>query len=105
MEYINGSSGWIQAAQDWRRYPQLSEERISGIQCPALFITGEHDPFVGEEKIKQLSALVPKSSYLVVPGGSHGPHMLRENPTLVNETIFRFLAKYPFMKDHVKDMA
>jgi pimeloyl-ACP methyl ester carboxylesterase len=81
-----------QSAQDWRLYPQLTEEQIRSITCPALFITGEHDPFVGEEKIKRLVTLVKGSRYVVIPNGSHRPHMLRENPTLVNDTIFQFLA-------------
>ncbi len=84
-----------QAAKDWRLYPQLTKEQLSSINCPALFITGEHDPFVGEERVKQLCSLVRGSKNLVVPNGSHRPHMLRENPTLVNDTIFQFLEKFP----------
>lgn len=82
-----------QAAQDWRLYPQLSEEQLRSIACPALFITGEHDSFAGEDKIKYLSSLVANSAYLVVPGGSHKPHMLRESPILVNDAILSFLDK------------
>ncbi|MBY9087512.1 alpha/beta hydrolase, partial [Paenibacillus sp. HN-1] len=43
-----------QSAQDWRLYPQLTLEQLKRIQCPVLLITGEHDPFTGEEKVKQL---------------------------------------------------
>ncbi|OME80834.1 alpha/beta hydrolase [Paenibacillus lautus] len=89
-----------QAAQDWRQYPRLSEEQLSSITCPALFMTGEHDSFVGEEKIKYLSSLVAGSSYFVVPDGSHRPHMLREYPTLVNDKIFTFLETYPVTKEN-----
>jgi pimeloyl-ACP methyl ester carboxylesterase len=80
-----------QSAQDWRLYPQLSKEQISSIQCPTLLITGEHDPFVGEAKIINLASLIKGSKYLVVPGGSHRPHMVRENPTLVNDTILELI--------------
>ncbi|KIL40016.1 alpha/beta hydrolase [Gordoniibacillus kamchatkensis] len=80
-----------QAAEDWRLYPQLTKEQLSEIRCPALFITGEHDPFAGEARVQQLSALVKGSTYLVVPGGSHRPHMLRESPILVNDAILEFL--------------
>lgn len=80
-----------QSARDWRLYPQLTGEQLSSILCPALFITGEHDPFAGEERVKYLSALVQDSAYLVVPGGSHRPHMLRESPILVNDTILAFI--------------
>ncbi|OAB41914.1 alpha/beta hydrolase [Paenibacillus glacialis] len=80
-----------QSAQDWRLYPQLTKEQLSGITCPTLFITGEHDKFAGEERVKQLASLVKGSKYLVIPNGGHRPHMLRENPTLVNDTILQFL--------------
>jgi pimeloyl-ACP methyl ester carboxylesterase len=80
-----------QSAKDWRLYPQLTDEQLSSINCPALFITGENDPFVGEEKLKILSALVQGSQYLSVPGGSHSPHMLRESPEYVNDIILEFL--------------
>lgn len=84
-----------QSAQDWRRYPQLTEAQLGSIRCPALFITGEHDPFVGEERVRRLSALVTGSTYKVVAGGSHRPHMLREQPILVNDTILDFLERHP----------
>ncbi|MDQ0874261.1 pimeloyl-ACP methyl ester carboxylesterase [Paenibacillus sp. V4I3] len=80
-----------QSARDWRLYPQLSEVQLSSIKCPALFITGEHDQFVGEEKIIHLSSLVKGSKNLIVSNGSHRPHMLRENPSLVNDAILQFL--------------
>jgi pimeloyl-ACP methyl ester carboxylesterase len=86
-----------QSAKDWRLYPQLTPEQLSNINCPALFITGEHDDFAGEEKVKQLSNLVKGSKYYVVSGGSHRPHMLRENPILVNDTIHQFLKTNPLV--------
>lgn len=84
-----------QSAADWRLFPQLTEEQLSSIHCPALFIAGEHDPFVKEAQLQLLTALVKRSEYLVIPGGSHRPHMLREKPILVNDTILQFLKRYP----------
>jgi pimeloyl-ACP methyl ester carboxylesterase len=80
-----------QSAKDWRLYPQLTEEQLRSIKCPALFISGENDPFVGEEKLRILSSFVEGSQYLSVPGGSHRPHMLRESPVFVNDRILEFL--------------
>jgi len=84
-----------QSAIDWRLYPQLTADQIGGIRCPALFIAGEHDKFAGEERLKLLSNLVEGSRYVVVPGGSHSPHMLRESPVFVNDSILEFLAANP----------
>ncbi|RAV19600.1 alpha/beta fold hydrolase [Paenibacillus contaminans] len=83
-----------QSAKDWRLYPQLTREQIGGIGAPSLFISGEHDPFVGEERLKLLSSLVKNARFLVVPGGSHRPHMQRESPSLVNDAILDFLASH-----------
>lgn len=84
-----------QSAKDWRLYPQLTEDQLCSIRCPSLFISGEHDQFAGEDRLKRLSSLVKGSRYLVVPGGSHRPHMLRESPVLVNDSILEFLASNP----------
>ncbi|NIK76780.1 pimeloyl-ACP methyl ester carboxylesterase [Paenibacillus castaneae] len=81
-----------QSALDWRMYPQLSEEQLSRISCPVLLIAGEHDTFALEDKLKRLSFLINGSDYLIVPGGSHRPHMLRESPIFVNDSILAFLA-------------
>lgn len=85
-----------QAAIDWRLYPQLTKEQLSSISSPSFFITGEHDPFVGAEKINYLSSLVKGSRNLVVKGGSHRPHMAREQPILVNDEILEFLKANPY---------
>ncbi|OKP98375.1 alpha/beta hydrolase [Paenibacillus sp. P46E] len=86
-----------QSAADWRLFPQLTEEQIHSIGCPSLFIAGEHDPFVQEFQLQHLTALVKNSQYLVVPGGSHRPHMLRENPVMVNDAILHFLKQQPIV--------
>ncbi|MGN7760778.1 alpha/beta fold hydrolase [Paenibacillus sp. 22594] len=86
-----------QSAADWRLFPQLTEEQIHSIDCPSLFIAGEHDPFVQKFQLQHLTALVENSQYLVVPGGSHRPHMLRENPVLVNDAILHFLKQHPIV--------
>ncbi|WP_152393216.1 alpha/beta fold hydrolase [Paenibacillus guangzhouensis] len=83
-----------QSAEDWRRYPQLTLDQLGSISCPTLFITGEHDPFVGEERVRRLASIVRGSRYLVIPNGSHRPHMLRESPVQVNEAILQFLDQH-----------
>ncbi|GMK37368.1 hypothetical protein PCCS19_04210 [Paenibacillus sp. CCS19] len=81
-----------QSALDWRLYPQLTEEQLRSISCPALFITGEHDPYAGEDKVRRLSSLVADSMYHVVKNGSHRPHMVREYPVQVNDQILQYLS-------------
>lgn len=84
-----------QSALDWRLYPQLTEKQIAEIRCPCLFIAGEHDPFADKRRLERLSSLVRGSRSFVVPGGSHKPHMVRENPIRVNDEILAFIRSYP----------
>lgn len=88
-----------QSAIDWRLFPQLTKEQINSISCPALFIAGENDTFATEERLKLLTSLVEGSQYLVVPGGSHRPHMLRESPIYVNDSILQFLKTNPILSE------
>ncbi|SFK83276.1 Pimeloyl-ACP methyl ester carboxylesterase [Paenibacillus sp. 1_12] len=83
-----------QKVKDWRVYPQLSNEQLSSIRCPALFIAGQYDEFAPEEDLKRVSTLIPNSRYVVVPGCSHRPHMIRENPVFVNDTILQFIENH-----------
>ncbi|UNK16145.1 alpha/beta hydrolase [Paenibacillus sp. N3/727] len=80
-----------QKIRDWRTYPRLTDDQLRGISCPTLFIAGEYDQFAPEEELKRVTSLIPNSRYVVVPGGSHRPHMSRENPVFVNDTILQFL--------------
>ncbi|GIP40692.1 alpha/beta hydrolase [Paenibacillus sp. J31TS4] len=89
-----------QSAEDWRQYPRLTEDELRGIRCPALFLTGEHDPFGGEARVKRLSALVAGSRSVVVPGAGHRPHMGREQPVLVNDLLLDWLQEHPLERRH-----
>lgn len=84
-----------QSAQDWRLYPQLTIQQLSNIRAPSLFIAGENDPFTSAEQLQRLCGLVQGSRCLIVPGGSHRPHMLREKPQEVNDEILSFLKEHP----------
>ncbi|PYI53187.1 alpha/beta hydrolase [Paenibacillus flagellatus] len=80
-----------QKVKDWRTYPQLRDEQLRGLRRPTLFIAGQHDPYAPEEDLKRVTSLIPDSRYVIVPGCSHRPHMIRENPVFVNDTILQFL--------------
>lgn len=80
-----------QKIKDWRTYPQLSDEQLGSIDCPALFIAGQHDPYAPEVDLKKVTSLLPNSRYVIVPDCNHKTHMIRENPVLVNDTILQFL--------------
>lgn len=83
-----------QKLTDWRKYPQLTDEQLQSISCPCLFIAGEHDVLAPEQDLQKITSLITNSNYVIVPGGSHRPHMIREQPIFVNDTILQFLARY-----------
>ncbi|GIP32077.1 hypothetical protein J2TS4_12870 [Paenibacillus sp. J2TS4] len=80
-----------QKLKDWRTYPRLTDDQLRSISCPALFVAGEYDELTPEEDLKRVTNLIPDSHYVIVPGESHRPHMSRENPSFVNDTILDFL--------------
>ncbi|MEO3944824.1 hypothetical protein [Gorillibacterium sp. CAU 1737] len=67
---------------------------IKGIRkyiMPSVIYNRGARSICGEEKSKRLVSLVEESRYLVVHNGSHGPHIGRENPNLMNDTTLSFL--------------
>lgn len=74
-----------QIIKDWRTYPQLTNDQLNSIICPNLFIAENMMRWHQRENLNGYSR------YLIVPSGSPEPHMVRENPTFVNDTILQFL--------------
>lgn len=75
---------------DWKNHPNLTDDEWAAIKCPALFISGEHDPF---GTCAELQEKVPNSKIYKVKGGGHHPHFVGEQVNEVNEVILDFLSK------------
>lgn len=73
---------------DWQSHPSLTEEEWRSIQCPALFINGEHDPF---GTCAELLDKVPHAQVFEVKGGGHHPHFVGEQIDEVNARMLEFL--------------
>jgi pimeloyl-ACP methyl ester carboxylesterase len=61
---------------------------ISGIQCPALVMTGEEDFGNSPDMARAMAALIPTARVEILPGLRH--MALVENPSLVNQLILEF---------------
>ncbi len=48
-----------QSAQDWRKYPDLSDDDWSRLKMPMFCIAGEHDPFVSEQDLINIQKRCP----------------------------------------------
>lgn len=82
-----------ESARDWRRYPDLSDEQWRRLTMPMLLIAGENDSFAPEDRLLRIRDRCPQAEILIVPGGSHRPHTVAEQPMLVNQRILSFIAK------------
>jgi len=71
----------------WLRDPYLTEEQMSGIQAPVLFIVGENDA-VRIEHVLLMRTLVEHSQMCVLPGATH--FVLGENPKVVLPILMDF---------------
>lgn len=76
---------------NWREYPKLIKEEFEVINFPAMFISGENDEAIKVEHIQELSSLVKNSKIKVIKECGHGPHLINEKPTLLNNMILDFL--------------
>jgi valacyclovir hydrolase len=53
----------------------ISGSKVSGIRCPALLITGTHDPFCPPDMVRRLAEAVPRGRYLEAFGAGHDVHL------------------------------
>lgn len=74
----------------------LSLSKADTITCPALLITGEHDPFVPRTLLEQLAARIANAKALVVEGAGHDVH--NERPDWLVQTILDWMKQ----QQHVK---
>lgn len=79
-----------QTVQDWRAHPSLTEQEWSALRCPALFISGENDPFSNPDALQEKC---PHAQVHKVIGGSHRPHFVMEQAKEMNALILDFLAQ------------
>ncbi len=78
-----------QSVADWKEHPSLTEAEWRTIACPALFISGEHDPYGTCAELKEK---VPQAQTFEVKGGGHRPHFVMEQGREVNAVVLEFLA-------------
>ena len=75
---------------DWKKHPNLTDNEWAAIKCPALFISGEHDPF---GTCAELQEKVPHAKIYEVKSGGHRPHFVGEQAEEVNAIILDFLSE------------
>jgi pimeloyl-ACP methyl ester carboxylesterase len=53
----------------------ISRSKAARISCPALLITGSHDPFCPPSLVREMADAIPRGTYLETPGGTHDVHL------------------------------
>jgi valacyclovir hydrolase len=76
----------------------ISLSKAGNIACPALLITGEHDPFAPPAVLAQLAAAIPAAQMVVVPDAGHDVHNAR--PEWFVQTILDWLKRYESTKQN-----
>jgi pimeloyl-ACP methyl ester carboxylesterase len=87
-----GSGAWQRLlpaiAADVARQPLLEPADIHGIDCPAMVVCGDRDPFVPVEQAAGLARQLPDSRLFVAPDCGH--EVMVRRPGLFNEALAGF---------------
>jgi pimeloyl-ACP methyl ester carboxylesterase len=75
-------------AADIAAQPLLTPAELHRIDCPAMVVCGDHDPFVPPEHAAGLGRQLPSGQLLVVPDCGH--EVMARRPGLFNEAISGF---------------
>ncbi len=70
---------------------EISRSRAADISCPALLITGEHDPFAPPALVSEMANATRRGEFLEAVGASHAVH--RERSEWLVETVVDWLVK------------
>jgi pimeloyl-ACP methyl ester carboxylesterase len=67
--------GWVEASRAIiANGGDISLSRAHEIRCPALLLSGEHDPYATPAMTRALAARITNATYEIVPGAGHALH-------------------------------
>jgi pimeloyl-ACP methyl ester carboxylesterase len=89
---VQGEGAWQRLlpaiTADVERQPLLTPAELHGIDCPALVVCGDRDPFVPVEHAAGLARQLPAGRLLVAPDCGH--EVMVRKPGLFNEALGGF---------------
>lgn len=68
----------------------IDADAVTRLRCPVLYIGGEADPVAKPGVMRELAALTPLGSHVVVPRAGHSAYF--EEPEAFNSAVLEFLA-------------
>jgi 3-oxoadipate enol-lactonase len=88
---VEGVERYVPAYDALFARPDL-RDRLAGVDCPALVLRGEGDPWVGADGAAELVAHLPRGEGPVtIDGGHHNPQVVRPDETA--DLVLGFLAR------------
>lgn len=77
----------------WVRRPVLSDDELSSIAVPALYILGEHDGATENprEVLARIGFVAPHIETMLVPGAGHDAVVAQ--PKLIADRVLQFLGE------------
>lgn len=70
--------------------PDISKTKVRRLKMPILIIEGENTFMMSKLIVKELEALLPRATKVLIPHAGHGS--FRENPKAFGDAVERFLA-------------
>jgi pimeloyl-ACP methyl ester carboxylesterase len=66
-------------------------DRLGDLECPVLFVRGEHSTVISRATLAKLSAACRRGQSIEIPGAFH--HLPIDRPDLLGAAVRRFLEK------------
>ena len=74
----------------WRTRPKPTDDELSGIRAPAIFVIGEKEQYVKLDHVAWQYESIPGAEVVWIPDADH---MLVAKPDEVNKAFLSFLEK------------
>ena len=78
-----------QISEMWATQPNFTEEQLASIPVPVAVADGEHDEAIEPEHTKQMAALIPQSTLIIMPDLSH--FAMWQDPKAFNDAVLTYL--------------
>jgi pimeloyl-ACP methyl ester carboxylesterase len=75
----------------YRVAPNFTAEELRSITVPVLILHGEHDEFIAADQPRQMAALIPGATLVIMPGAGHYAHL--QQPAEFNRIVLEYLAE------------
>lgn len=73
----------------WAKLPNFTPDQLKSIKVPVAVAVGEYDEAIKPDHTKQMAALIPGASLIIMPDLSH--FAMWQDPKAFNEAVLKYL--------------